>query len=113
MVTISAKGTAAQTPSTANQIGKISRLSTMKTKVLINEIMADILPLDRAVNKADAKILMPANRKLIENILNPFLAISCTLVPLAVKTVISCDENIVDIEYINREQTSTKPIQIL
>lgn len=46
--------------------------------------MADILPLERAVNNADVKRFSPINKNEIEKIFNPILDNSYTLVPLLV-----------------------------
>lgn len=46
--------------------------------------MADILPLERAVNNADVKRFKPINKNEIEKIFNPILDNSYTLVPLLV-----------------------------
>ena len=51
----------------------------MNPNVLKNEIKADILPLDKAVNVAEEKIFMPENRKLKEKSKNPCAAISYTI----------------------------------
>ena len=106
-------GIANQIPVTENQVGKTSKLSTIKTKVLIIERRADTFPLDRAVNKADAKILIPVNKKLIENSLNPSSAMAYTAVPSAVKIVMSCDRNTIEIKYMTTEPMSTNFMQIL
>ena len=58
----SAKGTASHTPVIPMIIGRSTILATIKTKVLQKEIMAEIFPFESAVNSAEAKILIPANR---------------------------------------------------
>ncbi len=48
------------------------------------DIIADALPFDKAVNKAEAKILQPENKNANEKILKPFLVISRTFLLFAV-----------------------------
>ncbi|MEG0736636.1 MAG: hypothetical protein RR441_07190 [Longicatena sp.] len=71
----SASGTASQIPKTPYIVGSTSNAMEIKTNVLSDDIIADTIPLDSAVKVADAKILMPQNRKLIGKIRNPSLAI--------------------------------------
>ena len=48
------------------------------------DIIADALSFDKAVNKAEAKILQPENKNANEKILKPFLVISRTFLLSAV-----------------------------
>ena len=59
----SADGTASQSPLIPRRTGRkrIARISAIK--VLRKEMDAEIRPFDNAVNSADAKILIPANKK--------------------------------------------------
>jgi len=59
----SATGIANQIPSTSKSIGNSKIAPIINTNVRRNEIRAEIIPFDRAENKADAKILNPENRK--------------------------------------------------
>lgn len=72
----SATGTAIQTPVTPRKRGSIIRLITINTRVLENDTIADIFPLESAVNIPEEKILNPLNRKLYAKILNPTTASS-------------------------------------
>lgn len=70
-VSISAAGTASHTPVTPRIRGKTNRKNTIRPNVRRNDMAADALPFDNAVNKADEKILNPENKKLNEKMLNP------------------------------------------
>ena len=63
----SAIGIASHNPSTPMTRGRRIIAPAMKTKVLINDISADIFPFDSAVNIDEAKILKPENRNVTEN----------------------------------------------
>lgn len=76
MVSSSASGTAIHKPIMPQMIGSTSSAAVIKTRVRSTEILADILPSDKAVNIAEAKILKPQNRKLMGKIQNPCLAMS-------------------------------------
>ena len=67
---ISANGMVNQMPLTSKNKGNMV-IPMTKTNVLIVEIKTDILPFEKAVNIADAKVLIPTVKKLIENKLNP------------------------------------------
>ena len=68
---ISANGMVNQMPLTSKNKGNMVIPMMTKTNVLIVEIKTDILPFEKAVNIADAKVLIPTVKKLIENKLNP------------------------------------------
>ena len=57
----SATGTAIQTPSTPTNVGNASIAPARNTNRK-NDSRADIIPLDRAANNAEAKTLNPMNR---------------------------------------------------
>ena len=59
----------------------------MNTKALENDIIAEIFPLENAVNNPEAYIFSPVNMKAIEKILRPFKARLYTLLELATKDV--------------------------
>ena len=65
----SANGTANQIPFIPNIIGSTNNPIKTKTNVRINEIVAEILPLENAVNIIEVNILNPMNKKLTLNIL--------------------------------------------
>ena len=71
-------GMANHTPVTSKNFGKIKREIIINPNVRKKEIVAETLPFDNAVNKAEAKILQPENRKPNEKIENPLLVISKT-----------------------------------
>jgi len=54
----------------------------MNINVLKNDIVADTLPFENAVNIDDVKILTPVIKKLVPNIINPLYPMSYTLLPL-------------------------------
>ena len=56
---ISAIGTAIQTPISPNIFGRIRIAPMMKINVLENDIIADVLPSEKAVNIEDEKIPNP------------------------------------------------------
>lgn len=55
----SAIGTAIQTPISPNIIGRIRTAPTMNINVLEKDIIADVLPSEKAVNMEDEKIPNP------------------------------------------------------
>lgn len=74
VVIISESGILNQTPSIPKKYGSINPNISAKRKVLANEIIADTFPLEKAVNIADAKILIPTNKNAIENNFSPCIA---------------------------------------
>lgn len=56
---ISAIGTAIQTPVLPNIDGRISTAPMMKIKVLEKDMIADVLPSEKAVNMEEEKIPRP------------------------------------------------------
>lgn len=94
-MTPSAKGIASQTPVILKNLGNVIKVMVIKPKVLRKEIMADILPFDSAVKKAETKILKPLKRKLKEKIIKPFLASRYNKVLFGVKklTIFSPNTN--------------------
>ena len=66
---ISATKTAHQIPSMPKKTGSINTDISSKTNDLTNEIIAEIVPLLRAVKKAEAKIFPPDSKKAIRKIL--------------------------------------------
>ena len=80
-VVSSAIGTASHTPVTPMCFGRTSKAVHINANVLSTEIIADTLPLDRAVNSDEANILKPQNKKLNEKIEKPRRAIWYTAVP--------------------------------
>ena len=83
----SAIGTASHTPLIPNSIGKAKIHITTNTKVLKNERIAEIFPLESEVKSAELNKLIPINKKDKEKIFNPESAISYTLLPLLAKIV--------------------------
>ena len=61
----SANGTAIHIPIELRTSGKISSPQTKKTNVRPKDIIADTMPFEKAVNIADANMLIPIKRKLI------------------------------------------------
>ncbi len=74
----SAIGIANHTPVTPKNPGKTKRKIKINPNVRKKDIIAETLPFDNAVNKAEAKILLPENRNPNEKIENPLLVISKT-----------------------------------
>lgn len=64
---ISAVGIASHIPSTPINKGRSIIAPDIKTNVLINDIIAETLPFERAVNIAEAKMLNPENKNVMEN----------------------------------------------
>lgn len=56
-------GTASQTPFIFQKTGKINNATLKNRNVLKKESIAEILPFDSAVNKAEAKTFSPINKK--------------------------------------------------
>lgn len=75
-VPISAAGIAAHTPATPRNRGSTSRKTVISPNVRKKDMAAETFPFDSAVNRAEAKILHPENRKLNEKIENPSFASS-------------------------------------
>lgn len=73
-----------QTPFIPISNGNTKTDITINTKVLRKDIIADILPLERAVNNADVKRFNPINKNEIEKSFKPILDNLYTLVPLLV-----------------------------
>lgn len=71
----SASGTASQTPVFPNIVGRIRTAPTINKNVLENDIIADVLPSEKAVNIAEEKIPNPINTKLREYMENPYRVI--------------------------------------
>lgn len=65
--------------------GSISKPAERNPKVLKKDIIADTLPFENAVNKAEEKILNPENKKDILYSINPLMARLYTLLPLCAK----------------------------
>ena len=78
MVRSSAIGIANHTPVTFKTLGNVKRKTMINPNVRRKDIVADAFPFDSAVNKAEAKILHPENRKPNEKIENPIVVISKT-----------------------------------
>lgn len=111
-VKASAKGMASQTPFTCHKADKIRIPSTVKKKVLEKEMPAEVFPSESAVNSAEAKILIPANRKEKAKSLSPPAAITATAEPEGAKTPAIKPELRNATAKINTEQASTKPMHI-
>lgn len=62
MVMHSAAGTASQIPFTPMRLGRISIFATIRTKVRMKDMAADIFPLENAVNIAEENMFSPAKR---------------------------------------------------
>lgn len=84
IVQASAMGMASQTPVTPNKFGSVNKAIKMKKNVLEKEIIADVLPSDKAVKSADVKIFVPENKNPVEKIRNPTKASSYTELSLGV-----------------------------
>ena len=84
-------GIASHTPASFKNPGKIKRRTIINPNVRKKDIAADAFPSDNAVNKAEAKILHPENRKLNEKIEKPLFAISKTflLFPANIPEIVS------------------------
>lgn len=67
----SARVIATQAPSPPIIRGSSKSPTAMKTKVRMKEIIAETLPLEKAVNRAEVKILRPEKRKLMLKIAKP------------------------------------------
>lgn len=72
----SANGTTSHIPLIEKICGRIAIPRRKKNRLREKEMMADILPLDRAVKRAEVNILLPLNKKLKAKILKPFKVIS-------------------------------------
>jgi hypothetical protein len=70
----SANGIASHIPLTPNNNGNTHSPVNTKTNVLSSEMKADTFPFERAVNNMEVKILIPINKKPIENIRKPSMA---------------------------------------
>lgn len=77
-------GMANHTPVTCKNLGRTKRKTIINPNVRKKDIVADAFPLDSAVNKAEAKILHPENRKLNEKVVNPIFVISKTFLLFSV-----------------------------
>lgn len=106
-------GTANQIPVMPIKLGKISMAALMKIKVRRNDIIADNLPLFKAVNRAEAKMLAPTKRKQTEKMRKPSEAKAYTWVPGGAKMPTTCLPKISAMRKIKREDTPTAPTQIL
>lgn len=93
IVNNSARGTASQMPLTSNTNGSSSIDSRRKTKVRRKEMMAETLPLERAVNIPEEKTLMPTNKKLMANSLNQEEVMENTSPERETKTEISASQH--------------------
>ena len=80
-------------PLTSNTSGSSSIDSRRKTKVRRKEMMAETLPLERAVNIPEEKTLMPTNKKLMANSLNPEEVMENTSPERETKTEISASQH--------------------
>lgn len=67
-------GMASQTPSIPIRNGSTRRLVIIRPKVRTKEMTADMRPSERAVNRAEAKMVRPENRKLKAKMVNPWRA---------------------------------------
>lgn len=65
-----------QMPSDPSIWGSVTAAIRNNTNDFKKEIMAEIFPFPNAVKNAEAKMLIPANRKPIENTCKPLTAIS-------------------------------------
>lgn len=65
-VSSSAIGIASHTPVTPKNSGRTSSKKVISPNVRRKDITADAFPLEHAVNRAEAKILHPENKKLYE-----------------------------------------------
>ena len=71
---ISDTGTASHKPLIPKIIGNTIMVPTKKMKVLEKDMIADIFPLDRAVNSILEKVLKPTNSNARENNRLPVIA---------------------------------------
>ena len=104
----SATGTASHTPSTFQNNGNIRIEPTTNTKVLRNDIIADIFPLESDVNKAEANMLNPIKIQLIEKTTKPCLASSNTGLSGRTKTPTRVGANTTERIYIMIELINMK-----
>lgn len=86
MPAVSATEIAAQAPGTWKNRGRRRMLPTKNKKVLAKDKRAEIFPLLRAVNQAEAKILTGISKKDKENRGKPFSAMSYTRLWAGVNT---------------------------
>lgn len=91
----SAIGIANHTPVTFKILGNIKRKTMINPNVRRKDIVVDIFAFNSAVNKAEAKILHPENRKPNEKIENPIVVISKTfsLFPANILAIFSPAKN--------------------
>ena len=92
-----ATGTTSHTPFIPIILGNIDIPIIKNTNVLSNDSIADIFPLEYAVNIPDANIPIPENMNDIENILNPFDVISNSSLPLLANNPINVSDNIIEV----------------
>lgn len=94
-------------------IGSHNRQTPKNTIVLKKDKIEDIFPLENALNKADANILIPVNRKLKEKIAKPYFVRSKTSLPDDVNTMISGSKKRFTMTNVRIETTKTKYTLIL
>ena len=97
---------AIQAPLIPKKLGKIRRASTVNTKVLLEEIIAETLPFDRAVKKPELVIFSPLNKKFMANSLNPKSARAKVLASF-VKTLTNGVDKAMDITVRTTEEIAT------
>lgn len=93
--------------------GSTNSPAERNTKVLKKDIIAEILPFEKAVNKAEENILNPENKKDILYSINPLMAKLYTLLPLCAKMLVRRGAQRLEEIYITRELASTKEKQYL
>ena len=98
---------ASQAPVILKNRGRMSRDSTINTRVRRNEMIADTRPLDRAVKKPEEAMLKPLNRKLKAKIRKPASA-SVKVSGSMVKTETRGVEEMTAIAVRATEEASTK-----
>ena len=92
--------------------GNIINERTINTNVLANEIIAETLPLDRAVKKPEDAILKPLNKKLTAKSLKPADASSYVRLSF-VNTATTVGEKIMAAATIITDETATAIKKIL
>lgn len=97
-------GKANHIPIAPNILGSIVKKNKVKTKTLKKEIIADLFPSPIDVNKSEVNIDIPLNRKLKENTLKAFVAISYTGLSQSQKNPVIVSAPKKEIKNINKDK---------
>ena len=101
---------ASQIPLTPKNFGRTNMAMVMNKKVRRKESTAEIFPLEREVNSAEAAMFMPMKRNAGENKRRPLLAMPWTEEPSRVKPVTITSEKSSAAAKTSREKVPTRTI---